>query len=80
MVYEFSPLDLIISPPRSERSCSEPNENKMQLRANQLKKAREDFFLGKEGSPSRPTSLPINPEKVPESPGSSSASDKVNFL
>ena len=71
-----------------ERSNSEPrgsslfNENQieetkvaMMSRANQLKKAREDFFFGKESSPgsvqqpesspiiSRPTNLPIRSEK-----------------
>ena len=34
----------------------------MVTRANQLKKAREDFFLGKEPSPSRPQSLPLKSE------------------
>ena len=57
----------------------------MKSRANQLKKAREDFFWGKESSPghpenspiiSRPTTLPIKAEKgssVQDSP----TSDKV---
>ena len=80
-----------------ERSNSEPrgsslfNENQieetkvaMMSRANQLKKAREDFFFGKESSPggvqpenspiiSRPTNLPIRSEKgsnLQESPSS----------
>ena len=83
-----------------ERSNSEPrgsslfNENQieetkvaMMSRANQLKKAREDFFFGKESSPggvqpenspiiSRPTNLPIRSEKgsnLQDSP----SSDKV---
>ena len=55
-------------------------------RANQLKKAREDFFLGKESSPgsqpenspsiARPTSLPIKLEKDHSNQGSPT-SDKV---
>ena len=60
----------------------------MMSRANQLKKAREDFFFGKESSPgglqqpenspiiSRPTNLPIRSEKgsnLQDSP----TSDKV---
>ena len=84
-----------------ERSNSEPrgsslfNENQieetkvaMMSRANQLKKAREDFFFGKESSPcgvqqpesspiiSTPTNLPIRSEKgsnLQDSP----SSDKV---
>ena len=86
-----------------ERSNSEPrgsslfNENQieetkvaMMSRANQLKKAREDFFFGKESSPggvqqpenspiiSRPTNLPIRSEKGSNLQDSHS-SDKVKF-
>ena len=58
-------------------------------RANQLKKAREDFFLGKESSPgsqpenspsiARPTSLPIKLEKDHSNQGSPT-SDKVTII
>ena len=49
----------------------------MVSRANQLKKAREDFFLGKEQSPIRPQSLPLKSDimaNLKESP----TSERVN--